>query len=397
MRKERIWIAGIAVAVVILSCNAIGSYGAEKISDEEKREIYKKREYDTTMQLKEVFKPMLLPVPERITGIVGINKKNSFVARNDRREFCMVTLGEEGEVKVERIVKGFPGRGGPYYSENESTLVWQQDDVVLSFLDVETKEAHKIYGTTDSQERVKYAFVADPEKKLVFILVLLAKYEADKPWMYYALYDFKQDKIIYKTPLINGPLYPYMKDKFLYAESVDEDTRVKWHITDMYFKKQEENALTREMTRLQLSVWPSTKTVHRGKRMVLGLTDSPEGENKLDYYSMRWSEDGKKVRVENLAKQKVGSMNLGSSFKFSPDGKWVRTNIGGSIVCSDLLLYHVDERYENGLSLPMYCGSSSKEESGAVVEHDKWGPLYVMTEDRKTERVYCWCLSLMTD
>jgi len=52
-------------------------------------------------------------------------------------------------------------------------------------------------------------------------------------------------------------------------------------------------------------------------------------------------------------------------------------------VCSDLLLYHVDERYENGLSLPMYCGSSSKEESGAFVEHDKWGPLYVMTEDRK--------------
>jgi len=226
-----------------------------------------------------------------ITGIVGINKKNSFVTMNDRREFCMVTLGEEGEVKVERIVKGFPGRGGPYYSENESTLVWQQDDVVLSFLDVETKEAHKIYGTTDSQERVKYAFVADPEKKLVFILVLLAKYEADKPWMYYALYDFKQDKIIYKTPLINGPLYPYMKDKFLYAESVDEDTRVKWRITDMYFKKQEENALTREMTRLQLSVWPSTKTVHRGKRMLLGLTDSPEGKNKLDYYSMRWSED----------------------------------------------------------------------------------------------------------
>ena len=240
----------ILIPLCILIALSLGCKRVRHIPDEEIQKIHEKRAY--TYKVDHLFKPTIIPLSEPVIGLVGINKKNSFVTMNEKMEFCLVKMEDDGYLDIDVVVDGFPGQYyAEYFSESESTIVWQRYKDYLNFLDIESKKTTKIKGNNELNDSIHQVFLVDVEKSKVLITSFKV---GDEYWRkkntYYILYDFNKNEIIFKSPLLSGVLFPYNKNKLLFEESTyvgsDEKRIVKWHIVDLHFKKREHNSLTRE-------------------------------------------------------------------------------------------------------------------------------------------------------
>ena len=58
-----------------------------------------------------------------------------------------------------------------------------------------------------------------------------------------------------------------------------------------------------------------------------------------------------------------------------------------------LIIYHVNDKYPQGLSLPVMCGFSSEGSPGAFMQHEEWGPCYVEQDMEYDDKLFVYKLN----
>jgi len=145
------------------------------------------------------------------------------------------------------------------------------------------------------------------------------------------------------------------------------------------------------VTRLQINI--DRYSMNTGKKMLLG-TSSVSG--KLEYYSIQWDKGFKEVKVEPLTRQLHKGLMINSSFKFSPDSKWVKSNITEveyPEIAQQLIIYHISDIYPQGLSKPIIFGYSDRTNPGAFMNHSQWGPCYLEQDPYYPEKLFVYKLN----
>ena len=181
---------------------------------------------------------------------------------------------------------------------------------------------------------------------------------------------------------------------FLTREYTDKEGKLKkWFLCDLHLENRVENKLTKELTKFQIKQWPYSRTVHTGKRMLLG-TSEPLGV--LTYFTARWDETYEEVKVEPIILQRYTDLLINDDFQFSADGDWVKsllTEKNSVLGLPRLIIYHAKNIYPQGLSMPILCGYSSDNNPGAFMQHEEWGPCYVEQDPNYPDKLFVYKLN----
>jgi hypothetical protein len=336
-------------------------------------------------------KPEIITIKESVYTILGINKKNSFVAVSPGGIFELATLDENGNVNIETIVSNYPPHSGTsYWSDNEHNMVWQIRGRGIYFLDIESKKTGYCLPSGDGNDTVDQIILVDPGKKL-FLIEVLKPYAGADPSMYYVIFDFMSNKPVFKSPLIKADFFNLGNGRFLYLEEKGLPAVQTWYITDLYMKEKIENKLTKELTKLKIDVWHLTKCLQPDKRIMLGRVYA--NKNYI-FFSIRWDSEFENVDIEPIVLQKPGGRDIDYQFEFSADGNWVKSlDIENEQLPPELIIYNVNSIYPQWLSMPIMCGYTREANTGAFLNHDKLGPLYIMLDADQHKKLFVFRLN----
>ncbi len=345
-------------------------------------------------------KPMILHMSEPVYCLQALSKKNCLATLDRNGRFAYLVIDENGTAAIKTIGKGFPEKGGMvFHSDDEHNVLWMIQGGRVSFLDLTTKKTGQcIPNANAGLDSIGVVFLADPEKKIFLIEVqgffCLTDIEnrKQKDFLHYVLYDLNQDKIVFTSPKYSAFIYPFINNTILFQGDKYNDklnsSKRDWQLKDLFGNPLKSNNLIEGLNKHQVSHSHHSKEFHLGKRMALGHNWGPRdssGNRELMYWSVRWDEKLEDVDIAPLYTQmpdKDYILNIGDC-TFSWDGSWVkseghRKNL--PFICDmrcELVFYHVDSKYPQGLSLPLYCGFTRCDGIGAFLNHDTWGPCYV--------------------
>ncbi|MCP4134986.1 MAG: hypothetical protein GY754_28690 [bacterium] len=270
--------------------------------------------------------------------------------------------------------------GQEFFSDSENNLMWMKRGRGFYALDVESKKSGHTVASGDGDQWIHNAFVADPEKKIFFIE--LASPPPDPKT--YLLYDLLTDTDVFTSPEYDGVMFPLSSSLLLYCEFYEKfgKSMLKWQVVDTHFNKQKDNKLTKRLTKMQIYVWAHSKTFHFNKRMMFGTGKNPLDKYSLIYYTIRWDEKLEDIKIEPIILQlpKKEKGRLGADFVLSHDGNWVKTVLKPheeGIIPDTLIFYHASGIYPQGLSMPITGGYTNRDNPGAFMDHEEWGPCYV--------------------
>lgn len=377
--------------LLLFSCEEKSSF----IRGEEAVKIYKEKGVDSPGY----FKPEIVVLKQPLYGIYEIGMENCFLSRNNRGEYCIGTIKENGSISAEPVLAGFP----PYSGEALNTdpwhnIVWQKEGRYVRVLELDTKNPHGFSSTGKLGGSINLIFLADPEKNILFIeLVNYQKHEI--PYCFYVLYDMNKKKIIYTSPYINPEFVGFNNGDILHNEWIS-NTEQKWYIKDLYLNNKRENDLTRELTRFKIHI-PVTggRAVNLNKRMMLGV--SRQNNDSLTQYMIKWDEDCKNVSIEPLLNQVPKLAGLYESAPvISKDGNWVKMSFfltdslreNFPIYDCRTLFHHIGSQYPQNLSSPIIGAYNKRGSTGAFVLHTELGPLYVEQDFNFPDKLFIYKL-----
>ncbi|MBN2443857.1 MAG: hypothetical protein JXJ04_21020, partial [Spirochaetales bacterium] len=370
--------------LLLMHCNIIKI--PPKVTEEEKKQIFTEKGFNL---MPETLKPVILKSNTFFMGLHEINKLNS-VATVSNGEFCFLTIDKNGFIEVEPILKGFPP---PEPAKDRETdfdgkFMWQKEGRGFRVIEIETKKTGYCLASANINAQIHNVMIIDKENKI--FLIHLVDYAVKKPpYTFYVLYNFKEDKIIYESPYIRGILYYLNDNKLLWRLGSASG----WYMVDIYLNKYEPNELTKKLSALQIFIADyGCKPIHVKQRILYG---SNRIDNRPTFFTVRWSEDFEEVKAEPIILQRPKGL-LYSSFFFSRDGNWGKTHWidpPGPIEVPRLLLYHIDDKYPQGLSMPIICGYSGKESPGAFMQHETWGPCYVEQDNKFPDKLFVYKLN----
>jgi hypothetical protein len=355
----------ILASIFPVSCN--------QISRKERNTIYETK----GLSLKENYlKPLIIKTSKEIYQLVEIRKKNCIGTVNSRGEFSILTIHNTGRVSVNNIVRHFPPDfGDKIESDPEHNMMWLIHGRGIYILDMESRKTAHVLASNNPNDRVMNTFLLEPEKKLFYVGLANAGIH-DIPFSY-ALIDFNQKIKTFESPLMRGILYPIGNNLFLYQEYSNAGTTFKWYISGLDINEKKENKLTRKLTKLQIDTWSEAKTIHIGKRMMLGESHRLD---KAEFFSVCWDEDFEDAKIELIISQIPDGGLLNNLFSFSFDGNWVKSTIEFGKIPTDtprLVIYPVGSIYPQGVGMPIICGITHDSSPGAFMDHEKWGTCYV--------------------
>ncbi|MBN2444347.1 MAG: hypothetical protein JXJ04_23495 [Spirochaetales bacterium] len=370
------------VIFTIIACN--------KISEVEKEKIYKEKGF---YDMPNTLKPEILKNIPKYYGLVEINKRNSVATLNGSGDFSILTFDKFGNVSLKPIVKGFPPHpGDSIHSDPENDLLWQIRGRGVYILDLETKKTAHVIASSNPNDEITNNHLLN-SKKNIFYFGLVNHGIQEPPYSSYTIYDVFNHTKIFESQLISGNLYPITQNELLFIQYYNKGKQKKWYITDLYMNELKENKLTQELTKLQISKWPYSKTIHQERRMMLGTSRLT---GTLEYFSIRWDEDFEDVKIEPIIVQRSKGGLLSSAFVFSPAGKWVKTDIefiNTAIETPRLLFYAVNDMYPQGLSMPIVCGYTGEYSPGAFMDHEEWGPCYLEQDIDYPDKIFIYKLN----
>ena len=347
--------------------------------------------------MKKKLKPMILPNFKPIEEILGINKQNYLAAINKKGEFCLLEIDEAGVIiDMNPIIHSFPSDfGSSYHSDNEHNVLWQIEGRGFTVLDIKTEATGDCIVSYNADDKVLNSFLVDADNKI--FLIDMSRLDRNTlcsiKGFLYVLYDLNKNKIIFESPIYGGTVYPF-NNNLLFCEYIGEKhDMLKWYIIDFYLDNKKENKLTKKLTKMQIKAWDRSKTIHTGRRMMLGTSRL---SGSLEYFSIRWDEDFEDIRIEPIILQKPNGKRISSRFEFSPDGNWVKTlkfADSGVTFPPELIIYHVGEVYPQGLSMPILCGYTKEINTGAFMNHSEWGPCYVELDYEFNNKLFVYKLN----
>ena len=301
-------------------------------------------------------------------------------------EFGFGTFTNDLEFTYEPIVKGFAGDAvGRLGADENGTIMWGKQGY-SGFLAVDTlaKDTLDIVPSISLMKGsdIFRAYLTElPGKVLLFYLDGQPKY---------MLYDFLNKRELFVPNdtsrfKINN-LYKISKTTYL-LETFNKT--ITWYISELTnqgFDNIRTNSLTESLTQkgFSSSAWTSSRPFHSDNRMLIGTI---EVAGRTVNAVAHWDSEYKNVRIEPLIMQCPAAYDFSTdNWTFSLDGKWLyntatKRRYGGG-ADPELVFYHVDPKYPQGISPPVFAGLSgaaaaNDEELGCFVEHSKLGTVFI--------------------
>jgi hypothetical protein len=362
------------------------------VSQDEANLIYKAKGLDN---MNKSLKPLILKSNKSFHGLYDLSTNNTLATLNDRGEFSTIEIDDSGDVKVVTVSPGFPGRTSERVNTDpEHSFMWLARVRGLWILDMTTKERREVDPSGNTAAEITGACLIDPIKKIFLINLFINAFEIKDCMVVHYLYDFEKDKIINTTEPQDNLASKFGNGNLLVHDKITrESKKYIWYLSDGYFKKRIENKLTDELTKMDLDIWGQTRTINLKKKLLLGTADIAD---KLCYFSVRWDDKFEEVKVEPIIAQLPDGKMISSAFQFSNDGNWVKTfqmESEGLIDAPRLIIYHVNEMYPQCLSLPIMCGYTRSDNSGAFMMHSVWGPCYVEQDNNFADKLFVYKLN----
>ncbi|MCP4136455.1 MAG: hypothetical protein GY754_36135 [bacterium] len=358
---------GLCILIAVIFTGCCGCIKGSSLSNDI---VYKRKGF---IGMEKKLKPEILDYDYSFESLNGLNIKNSIGMASAGGKFAILSINKEGIVDHKIIKENFPPHfGQEYFSDSEHNLMWMKRGRGFYALDIESKKSGHTVASGDGNKWIHNAFVADPKNKIFFIEVVGPPPDPKK----FTLYDLINDRDIFTSPDYEGVMYPLTGNLLLYCEFY-ERTLLRWQIIDFNFKKQKGNKLTKRLNKIQIKVWPYSKSFHFGKRMMLGTADVI---GKLTYFSIRWDEKLEDIKIEPIILQLPKRGVMDSNFVFSSDGNWVKAIIlpeDEGLFPPSLVFFHASGIYPQGLSMPIPGGYTREDNPGAFFNHEEWGPCYM--------------------
>jgi hypothetical protein len=333
-----------------------------------------------------------------IDAAASINIPNKF-ACVDGGSFAYATVGENYTITCQKIIDKFPGTSVADFQADESgSLMWGREGYrglfALSVPDnitINTVPADgNLYGGIPLVARNSFLLLANMEP---------GGFGEDANNSFFIAFDMKTGKRLYDNqkagPFLNN-LYQLSGNHFL-GEEWKSDKKPgsysNWCWIDVNedgFSKTQTDPFTEMLTQKKIKTgWEKLKRVDFNKRFLIGrIVTSP-----LDQFvSVRWKADFKDVKVDSLILQCSTKLGFGDYWNLSPDGNWLC--VKASVLDAEdrkhiLIFYNVDDKYPQGLSMPVYGGYTAIPGDGCFVNHSVLGPLYIdFSSDTKAMLIY---------
>jgi hypothetical protein len=352
--------------VLIIFLLLAGCKRSSEIGKEEYEILYKEK----GIKMGESLKPMILECKYKFNGIKEFGD-NTLVTVNDHKEWITLEIDNNGYVEMKTLKHGFPNDDlsvGTTIPEHKIAISWIMRYAYI--YDGEMKQTREVGASSESNAEITDIFLVDSNKKIYLIDLVDHAKDIGVPKEFYILYDFIQDKKIFKSEYRSGALYSIGDNKLLFGDAKGQ--KITYHITDSYINNKEENKLTKNLSKFNIFFY-SNDCIRFNKRFGLGTAPAPGA-----YFSARWDEKYEDVKVEPIILQKPFGQNMDDRFEMSQDGKWVKTtvdNVPGPVNVPMLVFYSVSDIYPQGLSMPILAGYAS--DGGCFMNHKVWGPCYV--------------------
>jgi hypothetical protein len=325
---------------------------------------------------------------------IALREKNRFACTRGC-EFCFGTLTEDLQLTYVPIKPGFADDAiGELGADENGLMMWAKQGY-RGFLAIDTKtkstldfipSVASLYG---SGEEVLRAYLTSLSGQ-----VLLFKLSPNEDQTRgYMLYDFanKKDLFIPPLPQKNPIVFDFhrLSDTSYLIESADKSDnfhKCKWYIVDISiegFINWRENKLTQILTSKSFCAYDGYRyrCLHAGSRMFVGWVDT--GARQINSV-ISWDVNYENVHIEPLTIQCPSEYNFyQDAWTFSLDGHWL-VNVAAKInratgTSSDpqLVFYHVDPKYPQGISLPVFAGTINGKVNGCFVDHTKLGMVFL--------------------
>ena len=348
--------------------------------------------------------PMIIESRYAIYNIGEIKRKNCFGTMTSNREFAIGTIGKNGSVSVEPIVKGFPPNDsfGRFSTDPFGSMMWVVDGREIVVIDADTKKTGKALTSPDGDDMLSSIYIVDRNKKLLYVetIELRGKNPND---MYYQIYDLNENRIVYKSSMLKGLPYPFSPGKLLFCKEVEFKKKGEYvykssySITDLFEKETVQNALTKKMTKVGIDLDLFNNPIRTEAGKLIGSIEFTDKDDLTFFVDqlVTWKENYEDVKINPIIAQKPKNGRLSHSFVLSGDGKWAVTRFkyDASIIdVPELIIYHLSDIYPQGISMPIYCGYSKKGTKGAFVDHEVWGPCYIELNNKFPNKLFVFKL-----
>jgi hypothetical protein len=329
-------------------------------------------------------------VPEMFNGVgfgatIALREKNHF-ATVGGGEFGFGSFSDDLKFSFLPIVNGFAGDvvGRLSADENGKIMTGTQGYCGFVGIDVETKD------TLDTIPSVSLEYEGKPtvwrtvltELPGRIIIVNLSSANENAP--VYMLYDLKGKKELY-IPDSSAPqavnFYPFSKTKYLIETG---RRKSEWYFADLSiqgFVNLQGNALTAALNKngFRSFDWNHSRCFNVVNRMLVGWVDV--GDKNLCTV-VHWDSTFENIKIEPLTFQCPATYSFSNwHWTFSLDGKWLLTTAREKkytgLGDNQLVFYHVDPKYPQGISPPVFAGKIGDEVKGCFVDHTKLGMVFL--------------------
>ncbi len=345
--------------------------------------------------MEERLEPTVIKTKTKISDLVGINIPNTIAILNGKGEIALLRFDENMKATEEVISAGFPGHWGQLESDPEQRFVWLRRRSGTYFADTETKETGHCV-TMFPGSKVYQVVLINPEKRRWYIIYgqmgasLITEYSLDT------------DEGIVKEYGIVGDLWSFSDNRILSNTEYSGKGR-DWRITTeenvFYPPDPELYGLTQKMTNMdRLYISFRVKPYSLISRTMIG---SAPINGETFSLSIRWNEQ-LEAEILPFTPLHIPSdiQGVGGVGEFSSDGRWFDIDawykshrFGYTDRPGERFVYHVGDQYPIGISPPIRLGLVSENTPGAFMQHDTWGPCYILKDEEKPQHVIVYKLT----
>jgi hypothetical protein len=337
----------------------------------------------------------IVTAPETANSIGSINirsnhffwllrpwKEGTLVTIDGWGKFSELSFKGEDRISIKPLVQ-FPKR-----QMDRNFLAWPDAGLIIG----QTGKMFHIADTTTGTTKSTIPFMSWNHFELDPVLldsaegiVYLSYYSENNHTIKYFLYNYKSDQVIFenddKDKIYFSMEYPLNNTTTMCLSSYNESGGREFDFFLYDWKKQEiiRNEFTDAVRKLDLYSISITNgnNINMKKRIIFAsVRPSPQ---KL---KISWNEDYSDTSVIPI-NYLIPNRYWFCDFRFSEDGQWGESMIGGFHGLYGEYLYkraffHLDDRYPNGISIPVYADDYMEfaTDYGSFVEHPVYGTCF---------------------
>jgi hypothetical protein len=331
-------------------------------------------------------------------------KKDTIITMDGKARFAEISFTGKKSMKITPLIN-FPEKpiDRLLVAAPESGICIVRDSELFYIADTVSKKTKEFAPLMWWAFSANIPVVLDAENGIINISYSATEaYERqpDSQPCYNVIYDARNDQILYRSPEAgeNISLYFPITPELIWSERRNKDGE--WEDIFYNWKTKEiiENELITKYNRLGAGgIFSRYENINLKERYLFANLPVPGQIADGKKIKITWDENYEDVKVIPLDYLIPEGKRL-DDFYISADGKWASNFMKGYIgyygeYLSKRVFFHLDGRYPNGISMPVFVDDYYKKSTGfgTFVEHPEYGMCFAeekLKEDGGKERRY---------